>query len=68
MMWQMFTAFGIMVGFAMDLAFLHVADTPHVRGLNWRLMLASVSLTNSLFILKFKIYLVTRLVSPLSSS
>lgn len=43
MMWQMFTAFGIMVGYAMDLAFLKVPDTHNIHGLNWRLMLASVS-------------------------
>ncbi|KLO20378.1 proton myo-inositol cotransporter [Schizopora paradoxa] len=41
MMWQMFTAFGIMVGYAMDLAFLKVPDTHNIHGLNWRLMLAS---------------------------
>ncbi|KAJ3487689.1 hypothetical protein NLI96_g3365 [Meripilus lineatus] len=41
MMWQMWTAFGIMIGDAMDLAFYHVPDKPHIRGLNWRLMLAS---------------------------
>ena len=42
MMWQMWTAFGIMVGYAADLMFLHVTDKPHIKGLNWRLMLASV--------------------------
>ncbi|KAI0075386.1 hypothetical protein K474DRAFT_1664337 [Panus rudis PR-1116 ss-1] len=41
MMWQMWTAFGIMIGNAMDLAFYHVKDTAHVKGLNWRLMLGS---------------------------
>ncbi|KAJ3481748.1 hypothetical protein NLI96_g7449 [Meripilus lineatus] len=41
MMWQMWTAFGIMLGDAMDLAFYHVPDKPHIRGLNWRLMLGS---------------------------
>lgn len=41
MMWQMFTAFGIMVGYAADLAFYHVPDVPHITGLNWRLMLGS---------------------------
>lgn len=38
----MWTAFGIMIGDVMDLAFYHVPDKPHIRGLNWRLMLASV--------------------------
>ncbi|KZT29044.1 hypothetical protein NEOLEDRAFT_1057552 [Neolentinus lepideus HHB14362 ss-1] len=40
MMWQMWTAFGIMLGYVMDLAFLHVKSSA-VRGLNWRLMLGS---------------------------
>ena len=39
---QMWTAFGIMLGYVMDLAFYHVPDKPHITGLNWRLMLASV--------------------------
>lgn len=38
----MWTAFGIMIGNVMDLAFYHVPDKPHIHGLNWRLMLASV--------------------------
>ena len=38
----MWTAFGIMLGYVMDLAFYHVPDKPHITGLNWRLMLASV--------------------------
>ncbi len=41
MQWQMWTAFGIMLGFAADLAFYGVRDRPGVTGLNWRLMLAS---------------------------
>ena len=41
MMWQMWTAFGIMLGYVSDLIFLKVADPPHITGLNWRLMLAS---------------------------
>ncbi|CAL1708147.1 unnamed protein product [Somion occarium] len=41
MMWQMWTAFGIMIGNVMDLAFYHVPDKPHIHGLNWRLMLGS---------------------------
>lgn len=43
MMWQMWTAFGIMLGYVADLAFFKVPDKPHITGLNWRLMLASVS-------------------------
>ncbi len=42
MMWQMWTAFGIMLGYVADLAFYKVPDKPHIKGLNWRLMLASV--------------------------
>lgn len=42
MMWQLWTAFGIMIGTVMDLAFFKVPDTPHITGLNWRLMLGSV--------------------------
>lgn len=42
MMWQMWTAFGIMLGYVADLAFYKVPDRPHIKGLNWRLMLASV--------------------------
>jgi len=42
MMWQMWTAFGIMLGYVSDLAFYKVPDRPHIKGLNWRLMLASV--------------------------
>ncbi|KAF8606306.1 hypothetical protein BDV93DRAFT_489755 [Ceratobasidium sp. AG-I] len=41
MMWQMWTAFGIMLGFVADLAFYYVKDTAHIKGLNWRLMLGS---------------------------
>ena len=44
MMWQMWTAFGIMLGFVADLIFLNVADRPGITGLRWRLMLGSVSL------------------------
>ena len=45
MMWQMWTAFGIMLGYVADLAFYKVPDTRHITGLNWRLMLASASVT-----------------------
>ncbi|KAL2002592.1 hypothetical protein VTN02DRAFT_6446 [Thermoascus thermophilus] len=41
MQWQMWTAFGIMFGYAADLAFFEVPDTPNITGLNWRLMLGS---------------------------
>ncbi|KAF5351753.1 hypothetical protein D9756_007419 [Leucocoprinus leucothites] len=41
MMWQTWTAFGIMLGFVMDLVFFRVPDRAHIHGLNWRLMLAS---------------------------
>ncbi|KAL3437057.1 hypothetical protein BDV09DRAFT_29006 [Aspergillus tetrazonus] len=41
MQWQMWTAFGIMFGYAADLAFFQVPDSSGIVGLNWRLMLAS---------------------------
>ncbi|KAG5362849.1 Arabinose-proton symporter [Yarrowia sp. B02] len=41
MMWQMWTAFGIMMGYVMDLAFYYVKDRGTIVGLNWRLMLGS---------------------------
>lgn len=44
MQFQMWTAFGIMLGFVADLIFYKVSDTPHVVGLNWRLMMASAML------------------------
>ncbi|KAJ3881778.1 MFS sugar transporter [Lentinula edodes] len=44
MMWQTWTAFGIMIGTVMDLAFYKVPDPPHVTGLNWRLMLGSAGI------------------------
>jgi MFS family permease len=46
MQWQLWTAFGNMLGYAADLAFFHVRDTPSggTKGLNWRLMLASATL------------------------
>ena len=40
----MWTAFGIMIGYASDLAFYGVPDTPGVTGLNWRIMMASAML------------------------
>ncbi|KIP10754.1 hypothetical protein PHLGIDRAFT_22040 [Phlebiopsis gigantea 11061_1 CR5-6] len=42
-MWQVYTAFGIMLGYAVDLAFLRIPNKPHITGLNWRLMLGSAS-------------------------
>lgn len=44
MQWQMWTAFGIMVGYAADLAFYGVPDKPNIQGLNWRLMMGSAML------------------------
>ncbi|KAJ7136496.1 hypothetical protein C8R43DRAFT_1020410 [Mycena crocata] len=44
MMWQMWTAFGIMLGDLVDVAFYFVPDKPGITGLNWRLMLASAGI------------------------
>lgn len=44
MLWQTFTAFGIMIGFVADLIFLKVGDPHNIKGLNWRLMLASAGI------------------------
>ncbi|KAH7882022.1 hypothetical protein F5I97DRAFT_2068794 [Phlebopus sp. FC_14] len=44
MMWQMWTAFGVFLGDLIDLLFYFIPDTPGVRGLNWRLMLASAGI------------------------
>ncbi|KAI1766560.1 hypothetical protein GGR53DRAFT_200578 [Hypoxylon sp. FL1150] len=41
MQWQMWTAFGIMIGYVMDLAFYEVPDLSGIIGLNWRLMMGS---------------------------
>nr|CAB99236.1 related to myo-inositol transport protein ITR1 [Neurospora crassa] len=41
MQWQMWTAFGIMVGYIADLAFYFVPDHGIGLGLNWRLMMGS---------------------------
>ncbi|KAH8174884.1 sugar transporter domain-containing protein [Sarocladium implicatum] len=41
MQWQMWTAFGIMLGYVADLAFYGVPDSGSVTGLNWRLMMGS---------------------------
>ncbi|KAH9934522.1 uncharacterized protein BXZ73DRAFT_89586 [Epithele typhae] len=46
MMWQTWTAFGIMLGYVMDLAFENVPDPKHanITGLRWRLMLGSAGI------------------------
>ncbi|KAF2711944.1 hypothetical protein K504DRAFT_372680 [Pleomassaria siparia CBS 279.74] len=44
MQWQMWTGFGIMLGYAADLAFYNVSDPPNITGLNWRLMMGSAML------------------------
>lgn len=44
MQWQMWTAFGIMLGYVADLALYKVPDTAAATGLNWRLMMASAML------------------------
>lgn len=44
MQWQMWTAFGIMLGYIADLALYKVIDPHNITGLNWRLMMASAML------------------------
>ncbi|ESK87138.1 mfs sugar transporter [Moniliophthora roreri MCA 2997] len=44
MMWQMWTAFGIMLGTVVDLAFLDIPDRSGIEGLKWRLMLGSAGI------------------------
>ncbi|KAB8266083.1 hypothetical protein BDV32DRAFT_896 [Aspergillus pseudonomiae] len=44
MQWQMWTAFGIMFGYAADLVFYEVRDPVGITGLNWRLMVGSAML------------------------
>ncbi|KAL8969850.1 MAG: hypothetical protein Q9183_001800, partial [Haloplaca sp. 2 TL-2023] len=44
MQWQMWTAFGIMLGYASDLCLYRVANHSGIVGLNWRLMMASAML------------------------
>ncbi|TFK86319.1 hypothetical protein K466DRAFT_156742 [Polyporus arcularius HHB13444] len=41
MMFQTWTAFGIMFGYVMNFAFRGIPDQGGIRGLNWRLMLGS---------------------------
>lgn len=44
MQWQMWTAFGIMLGYVAGVALFKVPDVPGIVGLNWRLMMASAML------------------------
>lgn len=44
MLWQFFTAVGIMFGYVASLAFYHVPDRGIAGGLNWRLMLGSAGI------------------------
>ncbi|TFK86318.1 general substrate transporter [Polyporus arcularius HHB13444] len=44
MMFQTWTAFGIMFGYVMNFAFRNVPDPAGIRGLNWRLMLGSAGI------------------------
>lgn len=56
MQWQVFTAFGIMLGFAFDLAFYYVPDTAsNIHGLNWRLMMGSAGVP-ALFVLPLVLF------------
>ncbi|KAJ8696572.1 hypothetical protein PTI98_006432 [Pleurotus ostreatus] len=50
MMWQTWTAFGIMIGYVSGLIFFRVPDKPNITGLNWRLMMASAGIP-ALFIM-----------------
>lgn len=57
MMWQMWTAFGIMLGFVVSVAFENVRYTPGVFPYwNWRFMLASTSIPP--FFVCMQVYLV----------
>lgn len=44
MQWQLWTAFGIMLGYVADIAFYSVPDQSGINGLNWRLMLGSAAI------------------------
>ncbi|OAP59290.1 hypothetical protein AYL99_06588 [Fonsecaea erecta] len=44
MCWQIWVAFGIMLGTACNIAFYHVPDRSGIVGLNWRLMLGIAGL------------------------
>ncbi|KAH3664022.1 hypothetical protein OGAPHI_004736 [Ogataea philodendri] len=52
MMWQVWTAFGIMFGYVMSLAFYTVPSHSIHKGLQWRLMLGSASLPAFLVMLQ----------------
>ncbi|CEQ41259.1 SPOSA6832_02955, partial [Sporobolomyces salmonicolor] len=54
MQWQVWTAFGIMLGTVSSLVFYHVGDPTgaSITGLNWRLMLGSAILP-SMFVMAF---------------
>ncbi|CCH42225.1 putative membrane protein [Wickerhamomyces ciferrii] len=55
MLWQFFTAFGIMLGYVFCLAFYHIPDRGIGGGLNWRIMLGSAMIpaTIALFQIPF---------------
>ncbi|KAI1430662.1 hypothetical protein GGR50DRAFT_698783 [Xylaria sp. CBS 124048] len=44
MQWQMWTAFGILIGYVADLAFYEVPNLSGIDGLNWRLMMGSAAI------------------------
>ncbi|KIY53043.1 hypothetical protein FISHEDRAFT_69189 [Fistulina hepatica ATCC 64428] len=52
MMWQMWTAFGIMIGYVIDLAFFQVPDSSNITGLKWRLMLSSAGIPALVIVLQ----------------
>ena len=52
MQWQVWTAFGIMLGNAADLCFYKVPDHANITGLNWRLMMSS-AMTPALVVIAF---------------
>ncbi|ESW97020.1 hypothetical protein KL918_000631 [Ogataea parapolymorpha] len=52
MMWQVWTAFGIMFGYVMSLAFYRVPSHSIHKGLGWRLMLGSAALPAILVMLQ----------------
>lgn len=39
MQWQVWTAFGFVLGYLADIGFYYVPNRPSIDGLNWRLML-----------------------------
>lgn len=56
--WQVWTAFGIMLGTVSGLAFYHVPDpaSGNITGLNWRIMLGS-AIFPSIFVMAFAPFL-----------